>query len=194
MQLPGYRLPKPAALRGRVTPALSRGLSRCKPITPLTPAERRGREQPRRARRGVRSSVTHTPPPASPLRQLRGPRTARYLHRKAATLNAEAPGRSREAVNHHIGVLRVGVVDAQEARAGSAHAQAAEAEERRPREVAQNQHNGAFVRILRVLLAPPHRPAPPRRAGGGARLPQRRSREETRGHARGRTAKRDRLR
>jgi len=114
-------------------------------------------------------------------------RPASYLHREAATLDTEAPGSRREAVDDHLGVLRVGVVDGQEALAGGTDAQAAEAEEWRPGEEAQDQHGRRFLR-LRLLLAAPHRPAPPLRAGGGAQLPHRRRGE----HAGSGTPDRDR--
>lgn len=106
--------------------------------------------------------------------------------------DAEALVRSREALDDHLGVLCVGVVDAQEARAGGADTQAAEAEERRPGEVAQDQHRGDFISVLLLTPRGPAPPPPPR-VGGSTRLPHRRSREETRCHTPGRMPERGRL-
>lgn len=105
---------------------------------------------------------------------------APYLHSEAAALKAEAPGRGREAINDHLGVLCVGVVDPQEPSARGADAQGAEAEIRRPREVAEDQHGRLLVR---VILGPRYGPAPPPGFHGGAQLPSRRFRERARGHA-----------
>lgn len=87
---------------------------------------------------------------------------ARYLHGEAAALKAEAPGGRRDALHDHLDLLRVGVMDAQQPRAGGADAQAAEAEVGRPGEVAEHQHGGGLL-ILD--------PAPPARARRGAQLP-----------------------
>lgn len=110
-------------------------------------------------------------------------RVSPYLHKEAAVLDAEAPGSGREAVDDHVGIILVGVVDGQQTRAGGAHTQVAETEEGRPGKVAQNQHGGV---LIRVLLTAPQGPAPP----AGVAVPPRRC--GARGH--GRTGAERRLR
>lgn len=109
-------------------------------------------------------------------------RVSPYLHKEAAVLDAEAAGSCRKALDDHLGIILVGVIDAQQARAGGAHTQPAEAEEGWPGKVAQNQHGGILIRVL--LLAAPRGPAPPAGLVGGAAVPPRRCGDGARGHGR----------
>lgn len=104
-----------------------------------------------------------------------------YLHIEAAVLDAEAPGSGRKAVDDHLGIILVGVVDAQQTRAGGAHTQVAEAQEGRPGEVAQDQHGGV---VIRVLLAAAQGPAAPGGFVGGAAVAPCRRGDGARGHDR----------